>query len=150
MKWSSITKFLLGSILGIAILVGGGLAIGYYFMTRLTQLPPKPMFANDAQPKKAASPSSSDSANAAAEPDLAADPATPPPLEPGTYRAQVIYSGGLLLRDSPSVDSSQIGGVAYNQQVVVLEESTDQSWQRVRLESGEEGWVKAGNMEQVE
>lgn len=142
MKWSSIAKFLLGSILGIAILISGSLALGYYLMTRLTQTPPKPTFANDLQ---AATPDSNESTPAVAE----ATPTPASPLEPGTYRAQVVYPQGLLLRDSSNVDANQIGGVAYQQPVVVLEESADKDWQKIRLESGEEGWVKAGNLERV-
>lgn len=150
MKWSSIAKFLLGSILGIALLSIGGLAMGYYFMTRLTQAPPKPIFANDVQPTENPAQSTADSADATAANSAPTPTSSTSPLEPGTYRVQVVYAGGLLLRDSPSVEANQIGGVAYNQQVVVLEESADQIWQRVRLESGEEGWVKAGNVERTE
>lgn len=141
MKWSSIVKFLIGSILGIAVLISGSLALGYYFMTRLTRTPPRPTFANDVQAASSASTEST--------PAVADTPTPASPLEPGTYRAQVVYSQGLLLRDSSSVDANQIGGVAYQQPVVVLEESADKNWQKIRLESGEEGWVKAGNLERV-
>jgi hypothetical protein len=34
---------------------------------------------------------------------------------------------------------------------VVLEESSDKNWQKVRLEDGQqEGWVKAGNTKRTE
>lgn len=149
MKWSSLVKFLLGSMLGIAILLGGGLAISYYFLTRLAQAPPKPTFANDTPTAQPQRPSPQARSNASVAPE-ASPTATDTPLEPGAYRATVVYPEGLLLRDSPGYGAIQIGGVAFNQQVIVLEESADKDWQRIRLETGEEGWVKAGNVQRVE
>jgi len=147
MKWPSLVKFLLGSVLGIAILLGGGLAISYYFLTRLTQAPPKPTFANE-QTNLPNPPEAQVRSQAAAAPT--ASPAiTDTPLEPGAYRAVVVYPEGLLLRDRPGYDAGRIGGVAYNQPVVVLEESADKVWQRLRVDTGEEGWVKAGNVQRV-
>lgn len=150
MKWPSLVKFLLGSVLGIAILLGGGLAISYYFLTRLTQAPPKPTFANDTQtnaPKPPKPPEAQARSQAPAAPE--APVVTDTPLEPGAYRAVVVYPEGLLLRDRPGYDAGRIGGVAYNQQVVVLEESADKVWQRLRVDTGEEGWVKAGNVQRL-
>jgi hypothetical protein len=41
-----------------------------------------------------------------------------------------------------------LGGIDYNTPVVVLEESQDGVWQKVRVVATEqEGWVKAGNVE---
>lgn len=145
MKLSSVVKFLLGTILGISILLGASVAVGYYLLTRLTQTPPKPIFANDVRAtnlpaKVTKTPTTSSSAAG-----------NPTASKPSGYRALVVFPDGLLLRDSPSVDANQIGGVAYNQEVVVLEESSDQLWQRVRVETeGIEGWVKAGYTERAE
>jgi hypothetical protein len=73
---------------------------------------------------------------------------SPSPLEPGAYKARVIWQQGLSLRAEPSYDAERIGGLDYNQQIVVLEESADKSWQKVRLADGEqEGWIKSGNTE---
>jgi hypothetical protein len=48
------------------------------------------------------------------------------------------------------LESTSVGGVEYNETVVVLEESADKEWQRVRLEDGsQEGWIKAGNTERI-
>ncbi len=58
---------------------------------------------------------------------------------------------GLILRDSPDRDANRIGGVGYKEKVVVLEDTPDKEWQRVRVEQGDrEGWVKGGNTERVE
>lgn len=79
-------------------------------------------------------------------------PSKPPAeeLEPGAYKARVTWSDGLILRDGPALEANQIGGVAYEQEIVVLKESDDKRWQNIRLPgSAQEGWVKAGNIERV-
>jgi len=145
MKLSSIVKFLLGTILGISILLGASAAVGYYFLTRLTQTPPKPIFANDIEAttppaKVTKTPTKSGSAAGSSTSS-----------KPSGYRARVVFPDGLLLRDSPSVNANQIGDVAHNEEVLVLAESSDQLWQRVRLKTEDvEGWVKAGYIERVE
>jgi uncharacterized protein YgiM (DUF1202 family) len=63
----------------------------------------------------------------------------------------VVQPIGLILRNDPNSSSAQVGGIDYNQQVTVLEKSSDGVWIRVRLEgSQKEGWVKAGNVEKVQ
>jgi hypothetical protein len=55
------------------------------------------------------------------------------------------------MRDQPSPDANSIGGVAANQKVIILEESQDKNWQKIRIEgTDQEGWVKAGNTKKVE
>jgi hypothetical protein len=157
MNWSSLTRFLVGFLLAIALLVGGGVATARYFIVKFTTPPPKPIFPNDkpvaagknvsASTKPQSASSSLPSSNLA--PSNAASP-TPKPLEPGAYRAKVVQPIGLILRDNPSLDSNQIGGIDNNEQIVVLEESADKEWQRVRVESSDrQGWVKAGNTERT-
>jgi len=145
MKLSSIVKLLLGTILGISILLGASAAVGYYFLTRLTQTPPKPIFANDIEatnPPAKVTKTSTKSGSAAGNSTSS---------KPSGYRARVVFPDGLLLRDSPSVNANQIGDVAHNEEVIVLAESSDQLWQRVRLETEDvEGWVKAGYIERIE
>lgn len=76
---------------------------------------------------------------------------SPPPLEPGTYKARVTWQQGLSLRAEPNQNAERTGGLDYNQQIIVLEESADRNWQKVRLADGEqEGWVKAGNIERIQ
>lgn len=170
MSVSGVAKFLLGFVIAIALLVGSGVAVALYFVTKLTALPPKPIFSNEriaAKPKPvpavrkpvttAASPATAPSAASEAranEPSAAPTPSETPtqkPLEPGAYRARVTWENGLSLRDSADPDSERIGGVAYNQKVVVLAESDDKRWVKVRLEdSNEEGWVKSGNLEKLD
>lgn len=76
--------------------------------------------------------------------------ASPKPLPAGAYKARIIWPDGLILRDAAGADAARIGGVAFNQEVVVLQESADQRWQKVSIADGElEGWIKAGNADRV-
>lgn len=185
MSLSGIFKFLLGFLIAIALLVGSGVAVALYFVTKLTAPPPKPIFANDkpivkpkpspvasqlspvaSQPSPVASqpaptpvPAASPASNATEtvstpQPDPSPTPTetpSPKPLEPGAYRAKVTWPNGLIVRDSPGIESQRIGGIGYNQQIVVVAESDDKRWIKIRVEEdNQEGWVKAGNVERVE
>jgi hypothetical protein len=157
MSWSGLVKFLVGFTLAIAILFFAGAGLTRYLITKLTAPPPKPIFPNDnpaevgtspavAQPP--ASPQSSPTPSAAPSPTPSPSPS---PSEPGAYEARVTQPIGLVVRQEPSRDSEQIGGVEYEQEVTILEESTDGEWVKVRLSgSGLEGWVKSGNTERLE
>jgi hypothetical protein len=167
MSWSGLAKFFIGVTLAIAILFFAGASVARYLLTQLASPPPKPTFPNDSpsptaiaaqpstSPQAAASPTEAAAANPEADPE--ASPETPseepspsPSLEAGTYRARVTQPIGLILRQEPSRDSNQLGGVEYEEEVTVLETSSDGEWLRVQLgDSGIEGWIKAGNTEQV-
>jgi cytoskeletal protein RodZ len=158
MTWSGIGKFLLGIILAIAILIGGSAVLALYFMYKVTTPPPKPVFANETVPAKAQTPPAtkptqptpSPAAQSAAKP-ASDESSSANPLEPGEYIARVTWPQGLILRAEPNLEAEQTGGLENDQRIVVLEESADKKWQRVRLEDGEqEGWVKAGNIERVQ
>lgn len=142
-------KFLLGCLLACALLISGGSLAFRYVVAKLTEPPPRPTFPND---KPSPKPAKSQIAEASSEKPkpVAAPPPTPKPLEAGAYRARVTQPIGLILRDNPSRDGARVGGLDYNARVIVLGNSSDGEWQRIRLgESGREGWVKAGNTEKV-
>jgi uncharacterized protein YgiM (DUF1202 family) len=142
-------KFIVGFFLAILILAGATVATALYFAARLAELPERPTFPNDNPKAKVASKATTP------KPQVTPTP-TPTPaeekLEPGAYRAIVTQPIGLILRDSPSTDANRIGGIAYNEKVVVLGESDDKGWQKVRVsqDSDRTGWVKGGNTEKVE
>ena len=145
MIWSNLAKLLIGFILAIAVLLGGGVALAVYFMYKVSTPPPRPVFANETTKVKV---QRSPTKTAAPKPSEAAP--TSKPLEPGAYHAKVTWPQGLVMRSEPNSDAEHIGSAGYEQQVVVLQESADKNWQRVRFENGEqEGWVKAGNTERV-
>ncbi len=179
MSFSGLAKFLIGFIIAIGLMVGAGVAAALYFVTKLTTPPPKPVFANDtpavkaqagiASPKSQPKPAPSKppaatpvpaptATNVASTTTLAPNPTptpsenpSPQPLEPGAYKARVTWSRGLSVRSNPTLESDRIGGVAYKQDIVVLAESDDKRWLKIRLEDGgTEGWVKAGNVERVD
>jgi len=127
-------------------MVGAVLGAGYLLIRQFSAPPPKPIFANDPESVKnpgveVAPPDASPASSPAAS-------ASPSPSE--GYPVRVTYPEGLILRDAPNTDAAQIGGLGYNQEVVVLEETEDQEWQRVQMASGEEGWIRAGNVEPIE
>lgn len=158
MSFSGIVKFLIGFVIAIGLLGGASVAGALYFVTKLTAPPEKPLFANErnankikpvvakSQPQVASTPTATQvSTNT---------PTTQPSeksLEPGAYKGQVIWSTGLSIRNNPAADAERIGSVLYNQIVVVLSESDDKRWVKIRSEDGSnEGWVKAGNIKRVE
>ncbi|NEP03241.1 MAG: SH3 domain-containing protein [Symploca sp. SIO2E9] len=162
MSLSRIAQFIIGFLLGVSILVGSTVAVAYYFFTKLAVTPPKPIFAEEepaqekskdsANAKQASSPSASkpETSKSSDQPIAIESPSDTPKLEPGAYQARVTWPEGLSLRQSPSLDAERIGGVAYNQEIIILKESDDQRWQQVRLvNSQQEGWVKAGNVRRV-
>ncbi|PMB01568.1 peptide-binding protein [Fischerella thermalis CCMEE 5328] len=162
---TQILKYIFGFILAIVILIGGGFAMALYFMNRFSAPPPKPIYANDNPVVKAQTPKSQTSKTnqvsleqSSPTPDSQATPqdtpkpeSSPEPLLPGAYKARVTWKQGLRLRKEPTADSERTGGVAFNQKVIVLEESNDKNWQKIRLENGEqEGWVKSGNLRKID
>lgn len=155
MSLSGIFKFILGFFIGILFLAFCGVGAAYYFWTKLSVTPAKPIFAEE-QPKK--SPAAKQGSVAQASKPKPSNKPTPTPsvsptkqLPPGAYKARVTWPEGLSLRDAPSLGSNRIGGVAANQQVFILRQSDDGKWQQVRLVEGDqEGWIRSGNTQKVD
>jgi Bacterial SH3 domain len=166
---SGLLKFTLGFFLAIAVLIGGGVATALYFINRTAIPPAKPIFANDSPQVKAQAPKATEAgaSNSTPTPGAATQSSvgststpnptespkiqSPKPLPPGTYRGRVSWSKGLSLRAEPNQEAQRIGGVGFNQKIIILEESEDKTWQKIRVEASEqEGWVKAGNTEKVD
>jgi hypothetical protein len=160
---SNVLKYILGIFLAIVVLIGGGAGTALYLMNRTAVPPTKPIFANDSPQIKAQAPKTP-GASPALNPVKAQTPKPKPtptlspdatetikPLPPGAYPARVSWSQGLILRAEAKQDAERVGGVAFNQKIVVVEESEDKVWQKIRLEgSDKEGWVKAGNTKKVD
>lgn len=137
---SGIVKFLIGFVIALALVVAGGVASARYFITQMTNPPPKPIFPNDL-------PSSSTNNSASARKTSMGSARS---LPAGAYEARVTWPDGLILRDRPSYNAIPIGGIEYNGRVIVLGESSDKIWQQVSLEySSQEGWIKGGNVEPI-
>ncbi|MDB9530752.1 SH3 domain-containing protein, partial [Nodularia spumigena CS-1038] len=71
-------------------------------------------------------------------------------LPPGAYRGRVTWPEGLSVRVEPSMDAERIAGVGVNEELIVLEESQDKNWQKIRTQGEQEGWIKIGNTERLE
>jgi hypothetical protein len=153
----NIIKYIFGIFLAIAILAGTGFATTLYFVNRITITPPKPVYNNDKEviaAKLAKNPPKTPTKNKnnqAKTPGAKSTPTPTPeatlqPLPADAYNARVTWSKGLSLRAEPRTDSASVGGVGFNAKVIVIEESSDQVWQKIRVEgTDKEGWVKAGN-----
>jgi len=155
MSWSGLIKFTLGFALAIALLFFAGVNASRYFIARFTTPPPKPIFPNDrpspASPQKQGSPSPKPDVTPTRSPSSQPTTSpTPSPLPSGAYEGEVTEPIGLIIRQTPNREAEQVGGVAYNERVTVLDTSPDGEWVRIRLSSADiEGWVKSGNVTRV-
>lgn len=172
-RLSSLFQFILGFFLGIFILVAGATGLAYVVFTAISANPPKPIFAEEKQEKTKEEPpknsppapdeSSQRQPDAPDSPESKAVLEKPAPqpspeekteeseeLPAGAYKARVTWQTGLSLRSDPTSDASRVGGIDYNTEIAILEQSEDGRWQKVRLADGQEGWVKAGNVEKLE
>jgi len=138
-------KFLLGFILAILLLTGASATAVLYFAAKLTRIPEKPIFQNEKPVVKKVSKSSQKTGGTSSTKSANK-------LAPGTYRAVVVEPIGLILRDTPSKNAIRIGGISYQEKVIVLEESSDKKWQKVRVDdiSDRIGWVSGGNTERLD
>ncbi|MTJ10970.1 MULTISPECIES: SH3 domain-containing protein [unclassified Anabaena] len=158
--FTNLLKFILGFVLAIAVLLGTGLTVALYFVNRTAVAPPKPMFANDNPSSNTPKPKASVKplAGGKATPKSSPKPKpTPTPTEssdslpPGAYQGTVTWPQGLSIRSEPDANSQSTGGVAGNKEVIILEESADKKWQKIRIpDTNQEGWVKAGNIKRSE
>jgi hypothetical protein len=137
MNFYGFFKFLVGVILAILLLAGASVAAVLYFAAKLTTLPDKPVFPNEKPVVENVS-------------QVQAAPSNNG-LEPGAYRAVVVEPIGLILRDTPTRDAVRIGGISYQEKVIVLERTDDGRWEKVRVDDGGDrvGWVSGGNTEPI-
>jgi cytoskeletal protein RodZ len=152
-------KFFVGLLLAALILGSCGYWAVNYAVAKLTTAPPKPIFPNDSasykkQSKRAKTPAGRDQSVADSAPASASaspSPVPSPSLPPGAFMGRVTQPIGLILREKPEGPATQLGGLEYNEIVAVLETSSDNAWQKVRLLKGDkEGWVKGGNIEKAQ
>ena len=153
MSWAGLIRVLTGFSLAIAVLVGGGYFAAQYLITQFTALPPKPTFPNDKPATKPKPVATEEKPVPPAPPAPQASASPSPTAAPNPkvgYQARVKLSEGLNLRDKPSRDGGRVGGLDYNDRVVVLEETPDKEWQKIRSEGGNlEGWIKSGYTERI-
>jgi hypothetical protein len=155
MGWLDLTKLLSGFLLAIALVVGGGSFAVQYVIAQFTTPPPRPTFPNEkpiAKAKPVSAPVKPSPVKPAPSPSPTPTPTpSPKPSDAAGYRARITQSMGLNIREGPSVDANRVSGVDYDQRVIVLEDSEDKEWQRVRVEGTDvEGWIKSGYTERAD
>ncbi|TVP62756.1 MAG: SH3 domain-containing protein [Leptolyngbya sp. LCM1.Bin17] len=153
-----LSKLILGLVVAFTLLSFAGVATARYFMGRLSILPPKPLYGDElpTTPPPEVTDGGEVEPEVAPPPEVASEPEVAPPpeefpetaaeLDEGAYTAVVVQPIGLVMREGPGSEYPQIGGIDYNQELVVLEEPAEHDWIHVRVvANGQEGWVKAGN-----
>ncbi|MCG9884657.1 MAG: SH3 domain-containing protein [Cyanobacteria bacterium] len=140
-----------GLLIALAIVVGGAIVTIRYVVAQIVTDPPRPTFANEnTAPLTLTRPSTPQATPIPRAPEPETPP-TPTPTPSGAYRARVTLSGGLTLRSQPRRDSDRIGGVQQGDEVIVLGQSADGRWQRVRVgDNGPEAWIIADNTAPIE
>jgi outer membrane biosynthesis protein TonB len=170
-RLSGLLQFMVGFVMGVAILVGGATAVAYMLLSGMNSNPPKPVFTEEKkeepkEEKTAVKPSPTATnpvpeqpqAEVKESPNAPAPKASPKPSPEARkkettsegYQARVTWQSGLSLRAEPTSQSTRLGGLDYNTKVSVVGTSSDGQWQRVRLSDGREGWIKAGNISRVQ
>ena len=159
-RLSATIQFILGFVIGISLIAGVSSAFIYAYYQRMSVLPKKPNFPEVTASSESPTESADDIDIEPLESNtvLQAEPEAEPEAEleaelelpPNAYRAVVTWPEGLSLRSEPSINADRIGGIAADASIIILEDSTDSKWQRVRLPwNGQEGWVKGGNTERT-
>lgn len=157
-RLSATVQFILGFLLGISLIAGISGTIIFAYYTRMSVLPKKPVFEATTPPESSSDqaivsdiePLESESTSVdeipETTPTVAETAIAEPELPPNAYYAIVTWRDGLSLRAEPDVDADRVGGIETKAKIIILEDSADGKWQRVRLPwNGQEGWVKGGN-----
>ncbi|AVQ70991.1 hypothetical protein MTo_03590 [Microcystis aeruginosa NIES-1211] len=167
-RLSGLLQFMVGFVMGVAILVGGATAVAYMLLSGMNSNPPKPVFTEEkkeeTKEEKAAKSIPTTPVQEQPQAEVKESPNTPTPkaspkpspeetkreTKSEGYQARVTWQSGLSLRSEPTSESTRLGGLDYNTKVSVVGTSSDGQWHRVRLSDGREGWIKAGNISRVE
>lgn len=163
-RFSATVQFILGFILGIGVIAGISGTIIFAYYTKMSAVPKKPVFSEPIADQTTPS-NTADVEIEQIEPlestnkdNLEPEETTPPAesvkaeleLPPNAYRASVTWPEGLSLRAEPDADAERIGGIEDEATIIILEDSADGQWQRVRLPwNDQEGWIKGGNTQKT-
>jgi hypothetical protein len=158
-RFSATVQFILGFILGVSAIAGISGAIIFAYYAKMSALPKKPVFpevtakadieplesvTNDVQTETPPTVVAEKDSEQDSEQDSEAE------LPPNAYRAIVTWPEGLSLRAEPDANAERIGGIENKSTIIILEDSADGKWQKVRLPWNEqEGWIKGGNTEKT-
>jgi hypothetical protein len=157
-RFSATVQFILGFILGISVIAGISGAIIFAYYAKMSALPKKPVFPEATSPTAEADIEPIEPLESVTNDDVQTE--TPPAAEevkdseaelpPNAYRAVVTWPEGLSLRAEPDADAERIGGIENKSTIIILKDSADGKWQRVKLPwNDQEGWIKGGNTEET-
>ena len=166
---SQMTQFILGFLLGVTLLAGSAVGAAYYYFKKVSaNIPEKPVYTAETTSTEVNNNSSQIEVESAFSAETNSDfsvvevePASSvetnsnnrvveSEIPPNAYYANVTWPQGLSLRAKPSIDATRIGGIGYDARILILSESDNKQWQKVRIpESDREGWVKAGNVKRA-
>ncbi len=160
MSMSGFFQFVIGFVLGIIFFSAGIAGGAYWFLTKVAVNPSKPIFSEEKPTPEVvkstdntsgATSSTASQTSTSKNTEVKKEEPLQEQLPSGAYRARVTWSTGLSLRAEPSKSAERIGGIGYNWEIIILSTSNDKNWQKVRIpSSGQEGWVKAGNVQKIE
>jgi len=162
MSISGLIQFILGFLIGLLILSGMSAATAYLVMKNLTKQPPEPEYKQSQNPGETSEPQpepASDKQQGEQSEQKSSSESSQQKSNRNTieerfgeqaYKARVTWDTGLTLRAEPSINSSRVGGVQYNDRVIILGNSSDGDWQKVYVSQTEQkAWVRAGNVERI-
>ena len=151
-RLSATIQFILGFAFGIALIAGSAAGAGYIYYKRMSVIPQKPLFSEETNSSETTATSPETPKDKSLETTTETENATEikPELPANAYEARVTWPQGLSLRSEPDINAGRIGGIAYNSKIVILEDTPDNEWQKIRIPwSEQEGWVKGGNTQRI-
>lgn len=155
MRWSGGSKFITGFVLAILLLFIVGASLTHYLLDLLVNSTGRrtieqETFTPEDNPDTVNSATSSATTAPIAEaPSSLPSFASLPSPSPQPYQARVTQLLPMTVRQSPQPGTTQVGTVEYNQTVIVLENSADGVWQKIRV-GNVEGWIRSGNVQPIQ
>ncbi|NJN29095.1 MAG: SH3 domain-containing protein [Synechococcales cyanobacterium RM1_1_8] len=154
MRVSGCIRVFLGIFITLALIAAGAYAVANHYLEKYGATPEKPIFPEEQgvafSPMQTRAPEPAPG-EAAPSPAAEAKPSPTPKPAPAGELALVTWPEGLIVRTSADLDGEQVGGIEYKREVYLLETSSDQAWQKIKVANGDlEGWVKGGNLELVQ
>jgi hypothetical protein len=146
------SKFILGFILVIALLFLAGASLTRSLLAWISR-----PISRGSQPSQVVSPSPVTNSTASPTPSLSISspsvspgnlPSISPSASPQSYQARINQPIPVTVRQSPKADASEIGTIQFNQEVTILEVSSDGTWSRVRAGTLE-GWIKSSYAQRI-
>ncbi|GFE67870.1 SH3 domain-containing protein [Chroococcus sp. FPU101] len=150
-RLSGFFQFIIGFFLGVVLLAGASAAVAYVVLAKMSAPPDKPLFAEEKKQQALAKKATTTTTQNKATTNPVTEVKSIEDIPTGNYKAFVSWSKGLSLRAEPSTESARLGSLGYKAEIMVLGTSDDGNWQKVKvIETNQEGWIKAGNIEKMQ